>query len=92
MTRCNFTPAWVGPCGKSDCKEHTALKCSCCGAPATRECSETFGLVCGAPLCLDCEHELTEDGVNFAGNRHVRKDNQKYTHWIEHIPAPETAE
>lgn len=81
MTKCTFSLAWIGPCGKHDCKDHSNLVCSCCGAPATRQCEETFGMVCGSPLCNDCEHELTEDGVNVANTSHVKKGEQKHLPW-----------
>ena len=53
--KCQFDIAWQGKCGKPTiegskyCKEHDGLKCKNCGNQATHECSETFGLVCGAP-------------------------------------------
>lgn len=81
MNNCTFDKAWIGTCGKPNCQEHKNIPCSCCGAPAVRECPETFGLVCGSPLCADCVHELTEDGVNYSGCRHVRKGEQKHLPW-----------
>jgi hypothetical protein len=81
MTKCTFNEAWVGECGEEDCHKHSNLKCDCCGAPATRSCPETFGFVCGASLCDNCEHELTAEGVNYSGCRHVKKGEQKYTPW-----------
>lgn len=81
VTGCNFELAWRGPCGKSRCKEHSDIKCYCCGSPATHECEETFGFVCGTPLCDDCVHALTEDGVNYPGIRHVKKSDQIHKPW-----------
>lgn len=81
---CQFRKAWIGQCkneGEPFCNEHANLKCSSCGNPATRECDSTMGLVCGCPLCDDCEHELAEDGTNGYQSKHCRKDAQKYTPW-----------
>lgn len=59
---CVYDEAWAGACGdpavESDpprCDEHAEKTCASCGAPATGGCEATFGLVCGAPLCDDCE-------------------------------------
>ncbi|WP_310619642.1 hypothetical protein [Flexibacterium corallicola] len=81
MSKCAFDIAWIGKCGKEDCKEHGNLKCVSCGAKATRECDATMGLVCGALLCGDCEHELDEKGTTGWGTGHVPKAEQKYKPW-----------
>ncbi|WP_226576456.1 hypothetical protein [Acuticoccus sediminis] len=82
MTACTFTLAWIGECGREDCTVHANLKCSCCGAPATHECEETFGgNLCGAFLCGDCEHQLTADGTNAPALMHCRKSDQTHTPW-----------
>lgn len=82
---CKFDLAWRGACNQETegefCAEHTGLKCSSCGEPATRQCEETMGLVCGALLCGNCEHEIAEDGTNGRSNRHCKKSEQKYTPW-----------
>src|SRR5690606_5294649 len=60
--------------------------CSC-GEQATHECSETGSLVCGAPLCNDCEHTIRENGCNSGGNLpeglkgHCKKVDQVYKPW-----------
>lgn len=67
----------------------SSLVCCSCGVQATRQCSETFGLVCGADLCADCEHVLFPDGTNGGfqelppelKGRHVKKVEQIYTPW-----------
>lgn len=66
---CKFQKAWIGQCCKpihenGMCEEHSKVKCVSCGAQATHECPETGTLVCGAPLCDDCEHTTYEDGCN----------------------------
>ncbi len=57
---CTFNLAYRGHCGvESDtdrCVQHRGLYCAGCGAWATGECCHTMQLVCGAPLCRDCEH------------------------------------
>lgn len=89
MSTCKFHLAWRGPCNKktdpdSDfCSEHKGLVCSSCGGEATGECNETFGLVCGAPLCDECEHEVAPDGTNGANSIHVKKTDQRYKYWFE---------
>ncbi len=61
MNKCRFEQAWRGRCG-TECAEgdictvHKLEKCSECGAPATRECEETYQFVCGASLCEKCTH------------------------------------
>jgi len=66
---CKFQIAWRGQCCKpihenGMCEEHSKVKCVSCGAQATHECSETGQLVCGAPLCDDCEHTTAMEGTN----------------------------
>lgn len=90
-TQCGFHTEWVGHCtkDKQTCKKHKGLVCSSCGAPATRECGETMGLVCGTPLCDDCEHTIQSNGCNSRGtlphgyNNHCKKDAQVYKSWFE---------
>ena len=82
---CNYSLAWIGPCNKQPvsngmCEEHSTKKCVVCGNPAIGQCAETNGLVCGADLCPDCEHQLTAEGVN-DGFKHCRKSEQKYLPW-----------
>ena len=68
-------------------EEHLHLKCSSCGNTATHMCEETMGLVCGAPLCDDCEHTICENGCNSGAplpkgyKWHCRKDSQVYQPW-----------
>ena len=84
---CKFENAWVGRCkniailNQEYCAEHFGLQCCSCGAQATHSCDETFSLVCGAPLCDDCEHEIAEDGTNGATMKHCKKSEQKYLPW-----------
>lgn len=63
---CTWTVAWVGECGDPAvtgtdpprCADHNddwRADCANCGAQATGGCEATFGLVCGAPLCDDCD-------------------------------------
>lgn len=91
--KCKFDLAWVGPCGKETdgeyCSEHSTIECCSCGEPAIKQCSETMGLVCGAPLCDNCEHTIRENGCNsgaplpegFKG--HCKKDEQVYKPWYK---------
>lgn len=85
MSKCQFDLAWRGPCNKPVaermCEEHARLKCSSCGAQATRECEETMQFVCGSLLCDDCEHEIAEDGTNGRSNKHCKKTEQKHLPW-----------
>lgn len=93
MNNCKFSRAWIGPCKEDTngeyCEEHTKLKCSSCGAQATRDCAETMQFVCGAPLCDDCEHTIRENGCNSGAplpqdyKAHCKKDKQIYKSWIE---------
>ena len=58
---CRFIIAWVGPCGapitdRGMCKKHAPLKCAGCEEPATQECPSASSLVCGAPICDQCQH------------------------------------
>lgn len=82
---CRFEKAWVGPCKKLSigefCEDHLGKTCSSCGAQATGECNETMGLVCGMPLCDDCEHEIAPDGTNGRTLKHCKKNEQKYQPW-----------
>ena len=91
--KCTYNLAWIGNCkketteGNKCCDEHKDKKCCSCGEPATHECSETMGLVCGADLCDNCEHTLCENGCNSgadlpAGYKgHCKKTEQVYTPW-----------
>jgi hypothetical protein len=84
--KCKFVKAWIGKCNKEAddsgyCLEHKNLVCESCGAQATHTCAETMGLVCGAPLCDECEHEIAPDGTNGGVVRHCKKLEQKYTPW-----------
>jgi len=105
MSRCIWQQAWIGECkeeavsGDTRCGKHQLVCCSC-GEHATHDCSETGQLVCGAPLCDECEHTLAEDGTNggigFNARRppegmkeHCRKAEQKYSPWYtreENLP------
>lgn len=69
--QCRFTLAYVGRCesdalpGKTMCSKHDGLACRGCGAQATQECPSASSLVCGAPICDDCEHDRPgTDGVH----------------------------
>ena len=58
---CKFAPVWQNLCGKpvfADglCATHYEQKCCRCGKQAVRECDYASSLVCGAPLCADCNH------------------------------------
>ena len=106
MKKCKFDKAWIGKC-KNDadesgyCEEHKDIMCCSCGAKATHECSETMGLVCGAPLCDDCEHTINSNGCNSGGTSpeglksHCKKSDQKYFSWyvVDYVKNnPETQE
>jgi len=58
-SKCRYDLAWRGYCGQSFigdlCEKHDGIKCSSCGAQATRECSYAGQFVCGFPLCANCE-------------------------------------
>ena len=95
MSNCEFSKAWIGPCGKAlPCSEHKNLKCCSCGEPATHDCGETGQFVCGHPLCDDCEHRTFEDGCNGGvgfnqqslpegEKRHCKKSEQKHKPWYK---------
>jgi hypothetical protein len=89
---CKFVKAWIGTCKKENvtgtdfCEEHSKGVCVSCGAPATKDCEATMGLVCGALLCDNCEHKIDESGcgaMNFGKNGHCKKDEQEYYSWLE---------
>lgn len=88
---CQFDQAWTGQCkSPADesgyCDKHK-LKCSSCGEPANHDCSETMGLVCGAPLCAECEHTTHSNGCNSGGDlpqgykNHCKIIDQVYKPW-----------
>jgi len=67
--KCRYAEAWRGNCKEAAdesgfCEKHKGIKCVSCGAQATHDCPETGQLVCGAPLCDDCEHTTYENGCN----------------------------
>jgi len=84
---CEFQLAWQVPCKKPSgderfCEEHLKEKCCSCGKQATAQCDEPIGpLVCGYPVCDDCEHELVENGTTGYQFKHCKKTEQKYTPW-----------
>ena len=91
---CQFNLAWQGACGmpaneSGFCEKHEDILCVSCGKQATRECAETMMLVCGAPLCDDCEHTIQDNGCNGGGRlpvgykAHCRKNKQVYKRWFE---------
>lgn len=77
---CDFIEAWRGKCDNEPCEDHKDLKCRSCGEPATHECDETNGLVCGVPLCNNCEHEISLNGTCSSYN-HVKRVDQKNLPW-----------
>lgn len=91
--KCEFVKAWIGKCGKPlgpgmiMCDEHSTKKCCSCGAPATHECPETMGLVCGCDLCDECEHTICTNGCNSGAplpeglKGHCKKSEQKIKPW-----------
>lgn len=93
MKKCEFILAWIGPCGSevegnyTFCKTHDSETCCSCGEKATKECSETMELVCGAPLCNECEHTIRENGCNSGVplpegvKGHIRKGTQIFKPW-----------
>lgn len=61
FTLCQFDAKGWAPCKKSSdngwCTEHEGLECRSCGEQAVTSCdAQMGGLVCGAPLCVSCEH------------------------------------
>ena len=90
---CIFSNCWVGPCRKETvgdsefCQEHEKDVCGSCGKKATQSCGETMGpLVCGVPLCDQCEHELDEQGTNGSHFKHCKKGDQIYIMWLLRKP------
>lgn len=92
MKRCEFKQAWIGQCNvfsENDyCEGHSKDKCCSCGEQATHTCSETMQLVCGAPLCDNCEHTVRSNGYNSGGEPlpkglkgHCKKEDQIYKPW-----------
>lgn len=90
--KCKFTEAWVGRCKKNSdeskyCEKHKDIKCVSCGKQATHACHETMGLVCGSPICDDCEHTIYENGCNSGAplpknhKSHCKKTEQVYKPW-----------
>lgn len=67
--KCNYNKPWQGPCQNpvdsplERCDEHKDRVCCSCGAPATRDCSMASSMVCGCPLCDDCEHSTARDAL-----------------------------
>lgn len=91
MAICDFLVAWVGRCQhESPCEKHKDLKCVSCGSPATMSCDETGGLVCGEPLCNNCEHTTAKDGCNGTNGselpaglgRHCKRKDQVFKPWF----------
>ena len=91
--QCLFNEAWVGRCKNEIvengyCKKHKDLYCVSCGEKATHSCSETMGLVCGVPLCDNCEHTLCDNGCNSGGKlpegygAHCPEGKQVYLSWV----------
>jgi hypothetical protein len=95
---CGYDIAWIGKCTEpagenGRCEKHAKAVCCSCGKPATHDCPETGQLVCGAPLCDDCEHTTAMEGTN--GNigffrtsplpegmrEHCKKADQKVFPW-----------
>lgn len=73
MKNCKYVLAWIGKCGAECdgdfCKKHQGIKCSSCGGQATGECEDAGSLVCGSPLCDDCEgyQDLSNGRDKFRG-------------------------
>jgi hypothetical protein len=97
--KCRFVKEWVGTCtedvieGSDYCEEHSKLKCVSCGAQATQGCSETGSMVCGAPLCNECDHTTfptgSNGGIGFRAlplpphmKHHCKKTEQRYHDWM----------
>ena len=95
---CGFSKSWIGSCKThvfkqgDKCNEHLGIKCTSCGEQATKECSETGQFVCGAPLCDNCEHTISENGTNGGVGfnaqlppdgmkSHCKKIDQRYLPW-----------
>lgn len=89
---CRFDLAWIGQCkNPADesgfCEKHKDIKCVSCGEQATHECAETMGLVCGAPLCDNCEHTIQSNGCNSGGDlpkgfkSHCKITDQVFKPW-----------
>lgn len=81
---CQFDKAWVGYCKEPTlpdqkfCAKHIKEKCASCGEQATKECPEAGSLVCGAPLCDNCEgyQDTSQNYHGFIGtgvHRHRKK-------------------
>ena len=59
---CKFDEKGWSPCKKPStngwCSKHEKLKCCSCGKKAVKSCDTGMGgLLCGVPLCSDCEHD-----------------------------------
>lgn len=91
---CGFSIAWVGKCKTPvdaegcRCDKHSGIKCASCGKPAMKECDETGGLVCGAPLCDECTHNTHPEGHNGMFHKwpegmkqHCKKSEQVFSPW-----------
>lgn len=89
---CRFDLAWIGQCKNvadesGFCEKHKDIKCVSCGEQATHECAETMGLVCGAPLCDNCEHTIQSNGCNSGGElpkglkHHCKITEQVFKPW-----------
>lgn len=87
--KCIYDRAWVGYCGNQVepnnvyCNDHKHLRCTVCGENATKECSETYGLVCGRPLCDTCECTCREQLEENQLNKDVYKEDK-----VTHTPTP----
>lgn len=59
---CKYDVPYVGECSKqaitnSDyCWEHSRRTCDVCEKQATRGCSVAVSLVCGMPICNNCNY------------------------------------
>ena len=89
---CCFDNGWAGKCKNEAiengfCEEHKDVKCCSCVEKATRLCDETGFLVCGAPLCDNCEHTIRSNGCNSGGDLpeglkgHCKKYEQVFKPW-----------
>lgn len=99
---CGFDQGWDGKCKTTTdgtlCDRHRDLKCSGCGAAATKLCSHTgIQVVCGEPLCNNCDHGPPPEGSKnwfgmAGGHAPLRESYRLWAAYYERTGDPQAAE
>lgn len=76
---CTYELAWRGkcsePCTERFCDKHMKERCVSCGEQSTQECDMASSLVCGSPLCDDCEHGFVKNENGWWVGVHRKKSD-----------------